>query len=255
MEYLDLCEKLWADWKKGRLDPEPSQYVKQKFALDYLPEPYLTYGQGTDPLYFLATNPGALNDFQRRDLILKGQSAVVKNTALSYHELSAVLGNFYSSPDFRKPNSKSRIEKQFAIKDGLGKDSMITFESIPFHSPRFPNKDRFIRHIGPFIRIYTDALTRHLADKSVIYISGFNTRVSISKSEIGKSAWLMWIMKIIGLNLDSARLYPLASNGEKTTAALLVDKKPDGLFKAISLIHGSNNIPRDWPRMVEILKR
>ncbi len=58
MDYDKLVEKIWDDWKLGQLSPQPSDYISEKFSLDYLPEPYLQYGEGDSPMYFLSTNPG-----------------------------------------------------------------------------------------------------------------------------------------------------------------------------------------------------
>ena len=62
--YLALCERLWNDWMHGRVQLERD--LQDLFDLEHAPEPYIVFGEGSDPLYALLTNPGQPMPHQHR---------------------------------------------------------------------------------------------------------------------------------------------------------------------------------------------
>ncbi len=253
MEYFVLAEKMWQDWKQGALEPLPNSFVSKTFNLNYLPEPYLKYGTGERAMYFLSTNPGALNPWQERNAIISGKSPNV-NPNLKYDEISQNLANFYSSPKFSK-KSRSRIDKQIAIQNEMGLDYMITYECFPLHSAALPKKQVLINKLDDFLSIYTKSLKKHIKGKSIIYVSAIGTRESISKKSIKNNSWLLWVMGLIDMDFDNAKIFPLTNKKDKITSALLLEKKTNGVYKGITLMQGSNNIPANIPEIVKLLKR
>ena len=237
--YTAYCEELHSNWLKGKLTP--SGEVKSILNFDALPEPYLTYRSGTDNLYFLSTNPGQVNDFQKRDHILKNFSFI--KPQMSYADCSKTLANHYQSDAFRK-KSKSRIEKQLDLANLLQKNGLITLECVPYHSDNLPNKAKFLKIKDKELSNYYSQLKNYCSDKSIIYISACSTRKSISKETVLNNDWLKWVSNIINIDHSKASIEPITTKEGKITCALYFQKDQNG-FRAISLMMGSNNLPSD----------
>ena len=247
--YHSYCEELYKDWLAQKL--KVSKEVESTFVMNALPEPYLTYETGEDTLYFLATNPGQVNDFQKHENIVSDKSFIKTNN--SYYQCASTLGEFYNSLQFSK-KSKSRIEKQQELKKLLNKTGLTTLECIPFHSDNLPNKERVINISEPTLNKYYSELNAFVQDKSILYISACSTRNSISPETIKNSTWLIWVSKLIGIDHSKARLKNIVTNKNGKVTAALYYQKTGKSFKAISLMMGSNNLPKNLTLIANTLK-
>ncbi len=243
------CETLYKDWLNQKLNP--LKKTQDIFDFNALPEPYLTYEKGMDILCFLATNPGQVNDFQLHENIINDNSFI--KPTFSYRECATALGDYYSSPKFSK-KSKARIEKQLQLKEKLNKTGLTTLECIPFHSDNLPNKEHVIKINDPILDNYYSELSTFINDKSIIYISACSTKKSISIETIKLSPWLTWVSKLIGIDHNKAKIKTIVTNKSGKVTAALYYQVIDHNFKAISLMMGSNNLPKNLDLIAKTLK-
>ena len=246
-EYISYCEEIYNNWISGNLIP--SEELKSILNFKALPEPYLTYATGSNNLYFLSTNPGQVNDFQKHENILSNRSFIKSH--MSYAECSIALGNHYQSTSFKK-KSKSRIEKQLDLSKMLLRDGLITLECVPYHSDYLPNKSKFLKLQDHDLSEYYKKLKKYCSDKSIIYISACSTRKSISKETVLTNDWLKWVSNIINIDHNKAKIEPITTKDGKVTCALYFQKDATS-FKAISLMMGSNNLPSDLDKITNTL--
>lgn len=248
MKYFKYCEGFWSKWQEGNLSP--SKYVSDKFRMDGLPEPYLTYGSGEDALHILSTNPGQVNCFQMHNHIKDGTSFIPND--VEYSKVSQLLAEFYRSPVFGK-KSKTRIEKQLELQKLAGKDHLITLECLPYHSDSLPDKKNVIANLDDDLEEYTKSLSKYLSSKTVLYISAFSSSKDITLENVKESEWLTWVAGIMGLSIEDATITPLLEKDGSVSVALLHYKKGKTV-KAISLMKGSNNLPKDLDKIAALLK-
>src|ERR1019366_3196701 len=108
----------------------------------------------------------------------------------------------------------------------------------PFHSGSLPRKSDFLQEMdeNALFRRYVELLGKFLQDRPVVIVQ------ASSKPATPTSARLTWIVRVAGLNLDTAELVPLVEKGAKTTVAAWVSGQPP---KALVLTMGGNNLPGD----------
>lgn len=243
---------MWQDWLKDRtvLGPE----LAKKFQLDHAPEPYLCFGEGKSPLYLLLTNPGAGMDHQSRKDLKQGRGCI--NSRMSYAKASVALGEFYSrKAKFRSAAARTRNEAAADLQRLLGKDCIIQFESIPFHSKSLPAKRKLPELIdsSPLLKRYTQLLSATLRDKSVIAISAVGSSQSISASSVASSHWLSWqATALLGIDPSKLKCQPLAKKQGKVSSAL-VFQKLDEHVRGFILTMGTNSFPA--PKRREMIAR
>ena len=90
--FREYCEKLWRQWIERSIIFSP--YIQSEFQTEYLPEPYLNFKAGKNPLYVFTTNPGAGMDVQYFDNIVSGKSIISEKQ--SYESIAEALGQYYS---------------------------------------------------------------------------------------------------------------------------------------------------------------
>ena len=233
MKYKVYCESLYRDWLTSLLNV--SSLTKDIFQMNYLPEPYLVYSSGEEPLFFLTTNPGASLPFQHRDNYSKNSK---------YKQISQELVHIYRKK-LKGTTAGRRIEGIEYLKQQSGFDGLIQVESCPFHSKNLPNKKTLPSLIEnePVLSRYTEQLKYELQEKSVIALSAVSTRVEISESSIKGNIWLSWQAELIGFNFNNINIIPLAKKESRTTSAFLYSKD-NGSVKGFILVMGGNNIPK-----------
>jgi hypothetical protein len=127
----------------------------------------------------------------------------------------------------------------------LGKDCIIQFESIPFHSKSLPSKRKLPELVdsSPLLKRYTQLLSATLRDKSVLAISAVDSSKSISANSVASSAWLSWQAKSL-LGIDPAKLkcQPLVKKHGKVSRAF-VFQKLDEHVRGFILTMGMGSFP------------
>ena len=251
-EYIEFTEELHKKWIDDTL--ELDEKVKKDFQVDYLPEPYLDFDCGTNPLYILTTNPGGGMQMQKRDVIVSNdsESGIVKDD--KYSEVAKKLANFYI--DILKGSAAGRrIDKMLELASQSNFDGVFQVESYPFHSATLPNKKQFLKIMknDSFFIEYTDLLQKLLSNKTTIVISATGTQKSISINNIRNNVWLKWQSEIIGIEyIDNLTLIPLVTKADKITSAFLYEKQ-NNIVKGFVLAMGSNNLPSDISKISKII--
>jgi hypothetical protein len=238
--YESFCEELWQGFLANETTYSP--YVTNKFLTDYIPEPFVKYECGKEPLFVLLTNPGGGMVHQRRRSILSGQSCV--NRRHSYAEAAIELGNKYLRQLRGKP-AGARIKKMMTLAEKLGKSGVVQLECIPLHSKRLSGSARLVEGIerDAVLSKYTELLTSYLRDQSVIAVCATGGR-DITPLAIKNSPWLTWVAGIAGLATQRIKFHTTVEKGGASTGALF-SQSVRGKVKAIHAIIGSNSLPKE----------
>jgi hypothetical protein len=236
--YIDFCETLWSDWCASRLTLPTGP--ADCFQLDYAPEPYLRFGEGTKPFCVLFTNPGAGMPHQRRELVMSGKSCM--GCQMPYREASIALAEFYKQ--LPSGHAKRNIEAMDHIRQVLGADCIIQFESLPFHSGSLPRKAEipYIVERTEILNRYASVLAGALKNLSVMALSAVSSRRPISKSSVSDSPWLLWQASLLGIVPARLTLIPLVETRGNTTSAFLCQRSPHGP-RGFVLTMGGNTFP------------
>lgn len=101
------------------------------FDLDFVPEPYLTFGDQSRPLIWITINPGTGFDFQRPP----GSPGSLVTRDGTYRSLSKRLGEIYAArPDLITRAATSRIQAMLEFARSFGFTGVLQIERYPFHS-------------------------------------------------------------------------------------------------------------------------
>lgn len=234
--YECFCENLWQQWLLREL-----KFPEFPFQAGHMPEPYLRWKDGKDPLYVLTTNPGGGMEHQLRENILAGNSNI-KPTA-SYAESAVDLARFYDK-ELDGSNAGRRIKSMLLLALACGKDDVFQVESSPYHSANLPQKEKLINlalhdeNLSPYI----EKLRNFLHDKDVVAVSAWGGQVNSETNIPQLSPWLLWQAELMGLRPQDAIPYSIVNNGKRDTGILLVDSS-NGSLKSMYLVVGSNNFP------------
>ncbi len=237
--YIDFCETLWSDWCASQLKLPLG--LSNQLQLDHAPEPYLRFGDGAKALYVLFTNPGAGMLHQRRDVVMAGKSCI--GPQMSYQEASSVLARFYLD-ELPVGAARARNSAMEHIRELLSADSIMQFESLPFHSALLPRKADILRIVAETktLREYASVLAEAMRDLSVVALSAVDSSQSISGSSVAESVWLSWQASLLGIDSARLTLAPLAEKGGKITSAFLYQRIA-GCTRGFVLMMGGNTFP------------
>jgi hypothetical protein len=240
--YIDFCQTLWSDWCAGSLNLP--QCVSGRFQLepDYAPEPYLRFGQGLKPLYLLFTNPGAGMPFQHRDAVLAGKSCICQKMSY-FKEASLELGKYYCK-ELPKRAAWKRINASADIRDKVGADCIVQFETLPFHSKKLSDKQAIPKLVreNECLQDYISYLKETLKDISAVALSAVSTSMPISVESINNNRWLKWQAELLGLNITNLKQESLAEKDGKITSAFIYQKMAK-CTRGLVLTMGGNNFP------------
>jgi hypothetical protein len=248
LAYESFCDDLWRDWLADRVPP--SAFISKAIERDSAPEPWLEFQAGSHQLVVLTTNPGGGMKHQHRDRILSGESLI--KPANGYRAATTALAPFYlTDPELGGTAARRRINAFLRLAESAGYDGVFQVESYPFHSGRFPKreKDALLRMLEAdnVLRQYAGHLRTFLNGRSVISLSAVSSRISLEAVDIRRSKWLNWQADLIGLELARSTPVRLVSKTErvcKTTAIALVDST-GGCSKGLVLMMGGNHLPAD----------
>ena len=244
--YFEYCNELLARWRKSEL------VLKTNFGFDLnaLPEPYLKFGEPTNDLYFLTTNPGGVMDFQMRE---NEYSPIGE----MYSELSERLGLHYKDVLPSRSEARKRISAMYSITNRIfrGSNGFIQAEISPFHSANFPDKEKFALDVlseeHDIHKEYVDILTTLLEHKNCICIQGGKP-----KPERINDNWIKLISKIMSVEPKNWNKmnFKYNKNGEATTGAFYYKHKD--FFKVILFRDGTNGCPaiQSMNELFEILQ-
>jgi hypothetical protein len=255
-DYYQFCDNLWRDWvdRVSILDGP----LSKRFTPEHCPEPYLRFGSGTDPVYFVLTNPGAGQSHHKRRQIF--QSLTALDPHMRYRQIASELANWYekkANEQKLNKSAKNRINAMRWLQQRLGKSSTVQFELIPFHSKNLPGKSKLLELMpsSPPLREYHELLRNQLQELSVIGLSAVGTAESISKQIVLKSPWLCWQMEIMGLDPALLELEPLVQKGRKKTSVFAFSQS-HGRTSGIVLMMGSNSFPgrKSLDKLAEIME-
>lgn len=237
--YLEFCEELWGRWLADSL--VYSDFVKAEFQLDYLPEPYLQFGDCKNPLYVFTTNPGAGLPVQSRASVMAGNECL--RSTYSYQEISRVLGDYYSKN--LKGTPKTRILGMMDFAKRAGFDGVFQVEACPFHSAQLPKKDALLDNyqVDPFLSKYAESLQVFLRNKPVLIISAVGTKGVINTHSVSNRRWLNWQSNVINLNIDECDILPVNTKNNRITSAFVYSQKSK-ITSGFILMMGGNHMPK-----------
>lgn len=229
--FFEFCEDLVAAWHRSEISLSPE--MGRLFQMDYIPEPYLAFGDQSEPLIFLTTNPGAGMPHQHRD---------ARSPRESWSTASAQMAAWYQA--HLTGAAARRIKSVLELAKSTGHSGVLQIECVPFHSADLPNKPQLLKNLpnDPLLCEYTQAVKGFLRDRSVVALSAAGTRGSLGAHTIEASDWLRWLADLMGLNVQRAETIALATRGEKITAAFVANRDAE-TTKGIILTMGSNNMP------------
>ena len=262
-KFRAYCESLWKEWLEGKLKSTPE--LEKRFLLDHVPEPYIQFldevinqskkaSRQTEPMYLLLTNPGGGRPEQHRDNIRKRRSVI--SPELSYDQISIELAAHYKMELQRE--RKRAATRNAAIDDlrsKLGRNCVIQFETIPFHSKSLPGKRKLAKLITevPILTNYTAQLRVAIADLPVMAISAVDTSRSITAKSIEDSPWLAHQASVMGVRPKELEFTPLVGKNNVVSCALLVPRDRSNR-KAFVLKMGSNDLPGEAGREIIVKK-
>lgn len=215
--------------------------MHSEFQIDYLPEPYLKFGECSNPLYVFTTNPGLGMPEQHRKNILGGKSIASPNDP--YSTISKVMGNYYLQ--HLKGAARNRIEAMIKLSNHSGFDGVIQIEACPFHSKSLPKKDSLLEHLSndPALNGYEQCLKSVFFEKTVIAVSAIGTQATISIDSIKNRRWLNWQAGLIRLKTCDSKILPIITKGEKDTSAFIYSRSEKSVSGFI-LMMGGNHLPK-----------
>ena len=228
--FIAFCElELWRPWKARALT------IPSPFDPDAAAEPNISFSAGARPLVAVTTNPAATMSHQTRAAVEAGDGPLSNRD--EYAESARNLGCFYEKELAGRPTGR-RISGLRKLSSLLGYEGVLQVEACPFHSGSLPRKSDFLQEMdeNALFKRYVELLGKFLQDRPVVIVQ------ASSKLATPTSAWLTWIVRVAGLNLDTAELVPLVEKGPKTTVAAWVSGQPP---KALVLTMGGNNLPGD----------
>lgn len=237
-EYLQVAEGLWRGWLESRTSL--SDDAESLFDSEFLPEPYLDFGSGANPLVILTTNPGGGLTEQLRESVVAGRSPA--RPGMTYAEVAQRLAEFYTN--HLKGSAQRRITAQHQLARGSDFTGVLQVEMCPWHSPALPNKRRFVRILQDDreLKRYSSALRDHLNGKSVVNVSAVSSAAQLTADRFEPSEWLRFQAEFLGLEQSSSRITPLVWKGDKVTGALWYTAV-GSTFRGMVLMMGSNNFP------------
>lgn len=239
MDYYAYVEQLWCEWLDGRL--ADCDELRDRFQLDYAPEPYINFDTGNEPLNVLLTNPGKGLAIQHRNRIRAGRSPIPADG--SYASIAGELGNVYRRLLKRKAAGR-RISAMLNVARRAGKDGVKQFESIPFHSAKLPGKRKLPELIRGTCALneYVQHLKVLLENCSVIALSAVSSKVLLTPNVVLSHPWLRWQAGNMGLDGARLELEPLVKKGRKVTCGFVYSHLSRGISGFV-LMMGGNHFP------------
>lgn len=236
--YMSLSDEWWRAWLSGERWGSPE--VQRRFDLEAAPEPYLSFAAGDGPLVVLTTNPGATMPHQRWTSIASGASAA--SSEMPYATVAEVLADYYCT-HLDGPAAR-RITGQLQLAQAAGFEGVLQVECCPWHSPRLPDKSRFLQLIAAdeYLARYTETLKQDLAQRAVLAISAVSSKDHLNPSEIQLSPWLSWQCELMSLDHEGAEFIALVVKEGRITSAALVDRRGHQP-KVLVLMMGGNHLP------------
>ncbi len=238
--YIDFCEGLWSDWLAGR--SRLPRDASNRFQLDYSPEPYLRFSDGTKPFCVLLTNPGAGMPHQHRDTIQAGNSCI--GLQMSYQQVSLALGRYYRE-QLPAGHARRNIQAMHNIKELLHADCIVQLESLPFHSGSLPRKAEIpaVVERTSVLSQYASALKDAMKSVSVVALSAVASSRPISSSSIADDVWLRWqAADLLGIDPTGLLIEGLVEKRGKITSAFLYQRVAR-CTRGFVLTMGGNTFP------------
>lgn len=236
-DYKAFCEDLWRRWRDEGFCPS---FTNPEFDKDYLPEPYLTFGDDNPDLCYLTTNPGGIMGFQNREAITSGKSIIDPKD--SYHNISLRLSEYYKKQ--LKGASQLRIRRFSELSGLLSCQGFTQLECFPFHSQCLPRKDLLIRQSKEnyWYKEYLNHLYGYMNTKNIIALSAVSSRSEINIHSIENNRWLSFLSGIMGFDLSKAYMIGLTSKLNMATSAFIYSRSRDNI-KGFILMMGGNHMP------------
>lgn len=236
-DYAELCERMWQRWLAGEI--EPSTEVQRHFDVDAVPEPYLIFGDTSDPLVVVTTNPGATMEHQRRDTILHGDSPVTPR--MRYSDVAREMARWYQ--DHLSGAAATRIRAQIDLATACGFTGVVQVECLPWHSDRLPKPRALqVMHSDEESSAYVRALEAQIEGAPTIALSAVHSGTDFLAPSLHLSDWLSWQMSYLNIDVDEAVRIPLVTKGGRPTSMALCQKS-SGSPRALVLMMGGNHFP------------
>lgn len=237
--FIEYCESIWRTWENKTI--ALSTYIRSEFQTEYLPEPYLKFNAGNNPLYIFTTNPGKGISVQHRDNI--NTHASVISSKMPYEDIASEMGDYYLK--HLKGTAKTRISSIIELAHQAGYDGIVQIEACPFHSENLSKKNELLRHYksDPLLSTYEKFVREALSEQSVVAVSAVGANTKISTESINNRSWLNWQANLIGFNSDIAKILPITQKDGKPTSALLYSEDVN-CVKSFVLMMGGNYLPK-----------
>ena len=263
--YVEFCDTLLSNWKENKITLEDNY----GFDLNALPEPYLTFGNGNSKVCFLTTNPGQVQDFQKRNSNFSKDGESYANLSKRLPKRVDPITNKSYEGQKRVINMKKTANLLFPESKGFSQ-----FEISPFHSKdwKIDIKRKFAKNVlkeeNNLHTQYIHKITSILGDKNCICIQGGapllnrkdNSIDNLTEKELlnfnGNGIWRRLISKILGVKIEDWKLIVFGYGPSGIASQGAWYYKKDNVFKVILFTMGGNKMPKPekMTKLFEILK-
>ena len=235
MGYFNFCDQIFARWYAEQLQVPP--LTAELFQLEYSPEPYLHYGQHTDPIAFLTWNPGYGICFQRREYFDTPQSPF--SAQVPYRDNAVRVGSRYAGPMSPIGNAANRVRQMLRYTKAWGANSAIHFDALPYHSRRMA---RIVRKFDQVMFVdkdlveYTELLQKELSRYPLVIAISGPSRIEYPTLPVRHFA------KLLGINYAGLKRRDFRTTGNSPSSYILWTSTPVGV-RAITVVSASNILP------------
>ena len=233
--YLEICERLYADWLRGRATFR-SAAASRAFSAEHAPEPYLVFGEGEPRAIWATTNPGEGFDYQKRPDVCS--TSIFRETP-TYAEAARRLGGHYGAPDAPIHSAaRANIRSMLRLSRLFGARSVLQVETFPWHSATLPDKTRLevmLCREEPAYAEYKRELNKLIAAHRLVlaWAAGVPGR--------GRGSGMDLKATMIGLDLARAKMLPL--EGRSAVSQALFWSREGGRFRGLFVTQGSATLP------------
>jgi hypothetical protein len=230
--YQAACQAIYESWLREDQDP----VLAEHFDTEYLPEPYLDFGDvDGDICLFLTTNPGGGMNTQLHDGISQLASGTLPQ---KYAPLSKIMADFYETSGELKGAPLANIRAMRGIADALGFSRVLQVEMIPWHSATLPKKSKVLQDLKdhPNFQAYAATL-RALIDSATVVLSwsgGTPDKRGGDGVEFKSAA--------LRLNLDAANMFEITRT-TKPSQALFWSKQNEKI-RGLFVNRAAANLPK-----------
>lgn len=234
--YRSSSEDVYQAWVSGATIDNP--IMRNIFDLEYMPEPYLDFGDGEDFCVFLTTNPGGGMPVQLRDGI---SLLCPQGLPASYQEMSRLLANYYSGSGELKGAALGNIRAMRGLAEAFGYKRVLQVEGFPWHSADLPGKVRLRDQLTrlPEYSSYYQALCELIA-KCPLVLSW-----SAGRPEVRGGDGQLFKAEIMGMDLQQASMISISLSKKHQVSQALAWQADADIIRGLFVRTGSAGLPKN----------